>query len=500
MKKCILIMLILILLLCGCTEKPPVAQPKEYEYDTHELTYSEPAVQYGFRVNMDCTESTHARYYFEQTIDKAERALCIDATDKILAKQTALNSLPEIYIFTEKRFPDTSIVENKLYTSTQDWKTVEFATKILLTAYGAYSHYGLAYGYASFICDEQITDSAFKTPDASDVCDLNLLCFDTAFASNSDISTAKSIACDFVQAFIADKGESALQELLAASKTSDGARSVSDALANYYKDNGFDYVPSALRYGYGGHSFDYIVSTNLGVFYIKKDWIDMNAEYNPLITDGFLHSNYADTKRFFHTNLEQMKQYQTLFALDSYNNDLNIIFADTNLSQTSFYQSNTHTIYLKNIDSFMHEYIHALTQPTYSMELWEAEGFARYFSYYYDFYGIAFLNQDYNNCPDTPELKYIHEYLSTINRPIDMAKDYTELENIVVHSRSFTDPNKSYVTGSSFVQYLVKQYGEEAVISSIYGNGDPLPKTYAELVKEWNEYIEVNYKDYSKYK
>ena len=81
-----------------------------------------------------------------------------------------------------------------------------------------------------------------------------------------------------------------------------------------------------------------------------------------------------------------------------------------------------------------------------------------------------------------------------------MAKDYTELENIVVHSRSFTDPNKSYVTGSSFVQYLVKQYGEEAVISSIYGNGDPLPKTYAELVKEWNRYIEVNYKDYSKYK
>ena len=81
-----------------------------------------------------------------------------------------------------------------------------------------------------------------------------------------------------------------------------------------------------------------------------------------------------------------------------------------------------------------------------------------------------------------------------------MAKDYTELENIVVHSRSFTDPNKSYVTGSSFVQYLVKQYGEEAVISSIYGNGDPLPKTYAELVKEWNAYIEANYKNYSKYK
>lgn len=81
-----------------------------------------------------------------------------------------------------------------------------------------------------------------------------------------------------------------------------------------------------------------------------------------------------------------------------------------------------------------------------------------------------------------------------------MAKDYSELENIAVYSRSFTDPNANYVTGSSFVQYLVKQYGEEAVINSIYGNGDSLPKAYAELVKEWNEFIEANYKKYSKYK
>ena len=80
-----------------------------------------------------------------------------------------------------------------------------------------------------------------------------------------------------------------------------------------------------------------------------------------------------------------------------------------------------------------------------------------------------------------------------------MAIDYTELENIFVYSRSFTDPNENYVAGSSFVQFLVKQYGEEAVINAIYGNSDSLSKSYAELVKEWNEYIETNYKSYSKY-
>ena len=51
----------------------------------------------------------------------------------------------------------------------------------------------------------------------------------------------------------------------------------------------------------------------------------------------------------------------------------------------------------------------------------------------------------------------------------------------------------------SFIQYLVKQYGEETVINSIYGNGNALPKTYAELVKEWNEYIAANYVNYSKF-
>ena len=112
---------------------------------------------------------------------------------------------------------------------------------------------------------------------------------------------------------------------------------------------------------------------------------------------------------------------------------------------------------------------------------------------------MPFLNQDYNNSSNTPELKYIHEYLASINRPIDMAKDYRELENVAVYYFSFTNPNENYLAGSSFVQYLVEQYGEEAVINSIYGNGNSLPQAYAELVKAWNKYIESKYAGYSKY-
>ena len=499
MKRTIFSAIFLILLLSGCMREPDVGQPREYLYQTQEITYSESNAQYGFRVNMDSTETVYARYFFEPTIEASERANCIEATDRILAEQTALGLQPEIYVFTEDRYPNTYVAENKVYLAVQDWQTVEYAANVLLAAYGPYSHYGLAYGYASLICDKTNSDTPVTMPNVADVADLSLLCFDSAFVSESDIATIKSLARNFAQSYIAGKGGAALQELLSSSDTTSGAQNVSDALAQFYRDNGVDYTPSTLRYGFGGHSFDYIVSTDLAAFYIKKDWVDMNAQYNPLVYDGFLHQDYADTKAFFQTNLTQMQQYQALFALDSYNNDLTIIFANTNLSKYSFYQSNTHSIYVKNVDSLMHEYIHALTQPGVGMKAWEIEGFARYFSYRYDHYGIALLNQDYNNAAETPELKYIHEYRDTIQRPIDMAIDYDKIENIAVWSRSLKNPNANYLAGSSFVQYLVNQYGEQAVIRSIYGDKTPLPKTYAELVRDWIAYIESSCQGYSKY-
>ena len=242
------------------------------------------------------------------------------------------------------------------------------------------------------------------------------MCFNESFTTSNDIAVAKGIACAFVDAYINQHGEQALQQLLSAPSKS------INALAAYYTENGVSYTPSTVQYGYGGKKYDYLVYSDYGTFYIGKDWVDMNAEYNPLITDGFLHSNYAETKAFFETNLTQMKQNQDLFNLDDYNNDLDIVFSNPiSASKYSFYQTVIHRIYLYNVDSLMHEYIHSLTTTNTSMAMWKDEGFARYFSYYYDFYGMPFLNQDYNNTPDTPTTKYVHEFLDAINRPIDMA-------------------------------------------------------------------------------
>ena len=501
MNKKLLVIIPLLLLLTACTEDPgkeDTIVPPERNFVSTEITYSEPTAQYAFRVNMDSTETEFAKYFFEPTIDDKEREECIEATEKVLSNQTLENTIPEIYIFSQDRYDYKLISAHKLFSSLQEWKSAEYIVDVLLVAYEETAHYGTALGYANYLAKSynwNSYDGKFSIPSVSDIMDLNYLCFDEAFATSDDVAAAKGIACAFVDAYINQYGEQALQQLL-----STPSKSI-NALAAYYTENGVSYTPSTVQYGYGGKKYDYLVYSDYGTFYIGKDWVDMNAEYNPLITDGFLHSNYAETKAFFEINLTQMKQYQDLFNLDDYNNDLDIVFSNPiSASKYSFYQTVIHRIYLYNIDSLMHEYIHSLTTTNTSMAMWKVEGFARYFSYYYDYYGMPFLNQDYNNSPNTPELKYIHEYLAAINRPIDMAKDYRELENVAVYYFGFTDPNKNYLTGSSFVQYLVKQYGEEAVINSIYGNGNPLPKTYAELVKEWNEFIEANYSNYSKYK
>ena len=506
----LIISISLILLITSCAVNPPIPSdnsstpqnippaPIEREYVSTDITYSESMAQYGFRLNMDFAETHFAKYYFEASIEDEEREACIETTDKLLSNQSLLGVIPEIYIFSQDRYGYKYIDDHKLYSSIRDWKSVEYITDVLLVAYGEQAHYGTVFGYANYLAKNHQWDSYsgnFSFPSANDLFDLNYLCFDENFATINDISIVKAIACDFVDSYIDQYGEQEIKQLI-----SSHSKSI-DALTSFYVKNDVSYIPSIIQYGYGGKSYDYIVYSDFGTFYIANDWVDIHAELNPLITDGFLHSDYSNTKAFFETNLKQMKRYQDLFKLDDYNNDLDIIFPKPiSASQNSFYHSTDHRIYLYNVDSLMHEYIHSLTMPTYPMKNWQVEGFARYFSYYYDFYGVAFLNQDYNNTPNTPELKYVHEYLATINRPIDMGKDYCELENVAVHYFNFTNPNANYLAGSSFVQYLVKQYGEDAVINSIYGNGDSLSKTYAELVKEWNEFIEANYKNYSKYK
>ena len=501
-QKLFIIVVSFVLLLTSCVTNPEMPGDHSVEiplekYDTVDVTYSESIAQYGFRLDMHFTKTEAVKYYFEPSVAQSDRNACIEVTEKVLANLDCNGTIPEIYVFSQDRYDYKYIEDHKLYCSAQSWKSVAYITDVLLTAYGESAHFGTAFGYANYLAGKYEWDGdagRFINPCVTDILDLHYLCFDENFATDDDVLIAKEISCDFVNSFVSLYGEKQAQKLL--TSQSDALK----ALSSYYAEKGISYTPSTIQYGYGGKSYDYIVYSDYGTFYIAKDWVDLNAASNPLITEGFLHTNYANTKTFFEINIAQMKQYQELFGLDNYDNSLKIVLTKPlDVSKYSFYQTQPHRIYLYNVDSLMHEYIHALTRLSTAKQNWQIEGFARYFSYYYDEYGIAFLNQHYNHLPDSGTTKYVHEYLATINRPIDMAKDYRELENIAVFSFGLTDPDASYLAGSSFVQYLVNQYGEEAVINSIYGNGDALPKSFQESVREWQSFIDSHYGTYSKY-
>jgi hypothetical protein len=132
--------------------------------------------------------------------------------------------------------------------------------------------------------------------------------------------------------------------------------------------------------------------------------------------------------------------------------------------------------------------------------VWSIEGVARYFSYKYDYYGISMLNVNYNMPLSGRESLYVREYKEKIGRDIDIEIDFTEIENIAVYSRSYTDLNDSYVAGASFVAYLVSQFGKSEAINMIFSEQGIKQSLYTELAENWVSYINTNYAEYSKYK
>ncbi len=503
MKKSIALILLLCILLslssCGSSSAP------ELIYNKQSITLSEPNDTFSRKDDMELTSADGVTYAFEEEILPEDRAVCIEKTQSIL-KRIGFNKEIHVYIYTESTYDSTYISNGSVYTHVQPWESHEYISYLLSGLFGEYCNYGAVFGYADLIYG-QLTDSktdkngfVWEAEDYSAL-DLNILCFNQDFVSQEDIDNSKKISAAFVSDYIDAHGIDKFHELLISSGTVEGADIFSRELSQFYEKNDIDYLPSAVLYALGGHSYDYIAKCRYAEFYIEKGWYDENAELNPLTYESFLHQNYADVKKFFEINSEQMGKYQSLFGFEEYNNDLKVYFSNSKrLSQYSFYQRGKHSIYLMNVDSLMHEYIHSVTvENNPSDSVWSVEGAARYFSYKYDHYGIAMLNADYNKPSSGKETLYVQEYKEKIGCDINMETDFTEIENIAVYSRSYFDPNCSYVAGSSFVAYMVSQLGEDEVIDMIFSERGVEQSLYEDMVDGWTSYIKANYGEYSRY-
>lgn len=515
----VLICIMFALASCGVQETPPPTTKATLPtLDISKVTFSQERVMlseaknalgapFGLNKYLDTAELKGITYAFEPGISAEDRAACIQATAEILSR-IGLDKNIQIHIYAEGTYDSTFINGSSIFTHLQDWKSPEYVSALLYGLFGEYCNYGAVYGYSNYLCHElygtplDVYSGDWTYEGELNALDLNLLCFRSEFVAEEDIQSVRKIANTFVADYIAANGETEFHKLLESSGDTEKANEFADILASFYAAKDITHTPSDILYRLGGRGYDYIAKCKYAVMYIEKDWYDASKDLCPYTYDGFLHQNYEDTRQFFTINVEQMEKYRELFALDTYNDDLDIFFTNHYYRVSSLYIAKNHAIALAHTASLPHEYIHALTFGNLMLEAWAHEGLARYFDQKYNYYGNAALNVDYNSVPDTNKFHYILEYKNNIGRDIDMALDFAELQHLTTYAYSYNDPNDGdgYAPGASFIGYLITRFGEEKVIKIICETHDFGEYTYEELVADWLEFIEENYSEYSKVK
>lgn len=453
-------------------------------------------------------KTNRGTYYISNSVEEAVADDCIEATDAVRKELGETGG--SIALFAEGEYGGKLLEYGCLYTTQTNFESVEYIADLLLLQYGAYCNYGLAYGYANYIAGqlgwEHRAPQMFAALENAALYDCNLLCFLPAFSSEEEVERVKENSAFLAAEYIAANGADAFCKVLRNSGDPERQAETAAYFQSAYRDLGITYSYLPVLVSYGGENYAYTLHTEFADWYIDRDFRDATLEENPLLKEGFLLQDYTEAREFYSVNLEQMKRYQELFSLPAYNNSLKFILTnDYNGYADSFYHPEEHTAYIKTVASLMHEYIHSLTMPYIRQEPWAYEGLARYFSYYYDVYGLSYLNEDYRKetAEETPANRYAIQFKEKVRREIDIAQDFRELENAQVYSYSSYDVNGSYLSASSFVQYLIVRFGQENAIWYLCAeNGqyfDP-GVTLDELLRDWQAYIEKNYSEYYKYR
>ncbi len=301
--------------------------------------------------------------------------------------------------------------------------------------------------------------------------------------------------------YIKNNGEDALKQLLKKSGDVQLCHEFNDELEKWYNDNGLvlNNPLSEVLYSYGGYSYQYIVYNRYAVFYMDRDWKD---SIDIFLSEDFLHKDYAQTKKFYEINTEQMRQYNELFELEGTVLDVPILISHTKSrnnddSYQGIYYPDIKMIYTRSVTALTHEYIHALTVPICVNQSWVFEGWATAYEYRYNYYKPKAYSYFMNN----EDYIFLKEYIEKKGSPIDMVTDYKIVGDLMVYGKNDYDYKKGYTPAASFFRYLSDVYGEKKIIDYVCYNHDlttVTDKSLDELAEDWKNYMEEKYSEYSK--
>ena len=237
----------------------------------------------------------------------------------------------------------------------------------------------------------------------------------------------------------------------------------------------------------GGKGYHYIVRSPYATFYVETAWVEANARLLPIYDEQFLHRDYSEVKDYFTTVSREMGQYQQLFGLDSYRNDLTVYFTNQYNSNRSAYLYNQHAIALPYINSVSLLYIDSLVRDKVLRDDWAYNGIRAYYSYYYDQYGNAETTYSANMDSEASGLQVYRDFRAWLGRDVDIEQDFTDLTHFYAWSKKIKDPNNG--ASDSFIAYLISRFGEEAVLDLLLQRQNTDWFHYEELVADWQIFL-----------
>ena len=512
MKKALIAALLFALLLCACGEED--LRPSVPKVDEGDIAFAGQQVVFvesddgvgavfGLNKMMEACRYNSTAYAFEETVPMKERTACIQATEAALGWMNAGTDL-QIHIYSADTYGKTFIKGNAVYTCAMNWQSPEYMAALVQAVYGEYCNYGAAYGYGSYLCgllfDQEVNlcGEGWTYEGNEDILDLNALCFQTRFFDGKDVKAARRIANTFADRYIRQQGEKAYQQLLIKSGDPAQAEAFAQALEGVYQELGIDYAPSSLLFRLGGEGYDYIVKSQYAVLFVETDWEDKNQGLCPEYYEGFLHINYADVRRYFTVNIEEMGKYQEFFGLDAYNNHLSIYFTNHYDRYAVSYIDKKHAITVQTVSSFSTGYFTALMEQTdYRQEGWAVTGFNQIFGWKYNTYGNVLSNYIANVTKPETGRKYREACVKCLGLDLDYNTDRYVIHHIEACIDQETDPNKNYISGGSFIAYLAERFGEQEVVDIVLNRKDFEGVTYEELVADWQTFLTENYAQYT---
>ncbi len=459
---------------------------------------------YSLTRDMEVCTVGQRMYYFESVISDADRLERIRMTEELFAH---LGIDPEIKIYFHIMLNKQSYIEgNNIYVHFASVRGSDYISAVLLGTYGEFCNYGMVTGYARLLSNEA-PEAVNQLPADWAYYDLNYLCFQPAYSGTDEVMLCKKLSLAFAADYVAKNGEEAYLELMRKSGQLEEAEEARAALAAYYAEHNAAPYLSPILYAMGGPNYDYLVKTEYACIYMDVEWSDPGPGIEGLsyLPKSFLHENYTEVKECFETLRMEMRHYQEHFDAYPYRNDLKVFFVKRKAPvQGGVYDEKTHQVYLKQLAEYSHEYIHALTYDKLEKPIvnWQAEGLTTYyesmFSKYFCELEITLNNmaQDQGN-PWQEELYHElgHHYnpATVSDRMYALSKNVYENDDYRVLEYS---PTNTYFRYGSFLDYLIRKFGEREVLDYLLINYDLATltdHTINELVAAWKEENEMRF-------